>query len=121
MYTPETYRYQKISKSQFRPGTSFGPKISWLVTYVVGTQKNPLDVKSYGEENIYNFMLNFFSKPMFSGKKGIKRCSASIDHIISLLRIQWKTCLIECKQQRQVSLGICTVRSVSLFSAVWRV
>ena len=33
MYTPEIYRYQKISISQFRPGTSFGPKISWLVTY----------------------------------------------------------------------------------------
>ena len=33
MYTPGIYRYQKISISQFRPGTSFGPKISWLVTY----------------------------------------------------------------------------------------
>ena len=25
--------YQKILTSQFRPGTSFGPKISWLATY----------------------------------------------------------------------------------------
>ena len=33
MYTPGIYRYQKILISQFRPGTSFGPKISWLVTY----------------------------------------------------------------------------------------
>ena len=35
MYTPEIYRYQKISISQFRPGTSFGPKISWLVTILL--------------------------------------------------------------------------------------
>ena len=34
MYTPETYRYQKISISQFRPGTAFRPKITWLVTYM---------------------------------------------------------------------------------------
>ena len=35
MHISETYMYQKISIShQFRPGLSFGPKISWLATYI---------------------------------------------------------------------------------------
>ena len=35
MHISKTYMYQKISIShQFRPGLSFGPKMSWLATYI---------------------------------------------------------------------------------------
>ena len=83
MYTPETYRYQKISKSQFRPGTSFGPKISWLVTYMIFSNQRLTKALLRLRECADWFAPLLFANPprqVFSYRGPIYLCSSIVLH-----------------------------------------